>query len=1005
MNRQNYYFGKLVDVNEMDEFQNNIENSINLLKIIIGKGIMKGGDFTINNLSLTIDDTIAFDKDGNNILIDSQILDLSSFVPAQDKIVVSITANFTREYSQSETDDQGNPVFFKEDESSHINFVEGDISANPIPPDILDSQVLIADITLSQGQTVIIQDNISYSRVKKFNAEGKKIIDIFNHLLDNYHKKDETLLKSDNLNDVPNKAIARSNLDVYSRDSIDIIIDDAMSDKLNKSQNLNDLSNKATARTNLDVYSKSEVHSLSSQTDKIITISGTEATKYILLFRRRDNQGGGCIGRFVGNRRLTDTSANATTIIDISVKSDSNTPSIAKGSFIQNQEYISRTKGLVLGLFYVNYDSKEYVALKINDVSESSPIYDGYFGFTGRWYDLEADGLICVNGSVVTEGNAITSEGITHSNSPNKLPQLQLTQSNEYIAVWNSGYQVLQTYDKYGAYVQRPATGSLIFAYNIYLNATNQWVKINENKAASLYVWDYRDDQTISIEEHYIIPSSVTGIISLGYYILGKKENDRVTNYIEQSFNKLLLPQIIPPGGYSKWNKNCLPYDDILANLDLRKPSNFLMTFSGSGSVTNLPYIFNTNRITYAQIGLGALDETATLWIDIGEVVTGVGIVLSWGTSNKAKNVKIEISQNNSDWTEKANLVERNSSNYGYDSWVLTTSSNGASASDQMRYIKITMTNWESITAGNNRLLRVSAYSNTGTGKVFLEQRGGELYGPIDMNGNRITNHPEPINGNDLAIKGYVDTFAGKGRVWEFNIGGETGTFTAPYTGLYELFMIGAGGGGYAGAAADYAAGGRAGGGGGGAGRTIKAIVRLKVGQSYSYTIGLGGLGGVKNTTPASGFNNTPPTAGGYTRFQFYKGDANEYIYANGGGAASNQIGGSVGTLPSERCIIQDLGGDNGSSGGSGTTPYVGGAGGAGGRASIFYKTSPGGNGASTSSDATDGADAFEHGTGGGGGGGGASDGGAPYLIAGDGGDGYDGFLSIKFLGEDCCGN
>ncbi len=62
------------------------------------------------------------------------------------------------------------------------------------------------------------------------------------------------LLKSQNLNDLPNKATSRTNLDVYSKAETDTA--DGL--RMLKSQNLNDVANKATSRTNLDVYSKAE---------------------------------------------------------------------------------------------------------------------------------------------------------------------------------------------------------------------------------------------------------------------------------------------------------------------------------------------------------------------------------------------------------------------------------------------------------------------------------------------------------------------------------------------------------------------------------------------------------------------------------------------------------------------------------------------------------------------------------------------------------------------------
>lgn len=62
----------------------------------------------------------------------------------------------------------------------------------------------------------------------------------------------DALLKSENLADVPNKALARSNLGIATTEFYD-------GRYLIKSQNFADVPNKSTARTNLDIYSRQEV--------------------------------------------------------------------------------------------------------------------------------------------------------------------------------------------------------------------------------------------------------------------------------------------------------------------------------------------------------------------------------------------------------------------------------------------------------------------------------------------------------------------------------------------------------------------------------------------------------------------------------------------------------------------------------------------------------------------------------------------------------------------------
>lgn len=80
-------------------------------------------------------------------------------------------------------------------------------------------------------------------------------IDISNNWVVAFEASGNALLKSQNLADVPDKALARTNLGIATTEFYD-------GRYLLKSGNLSDVPNKATARTNLDLYSKSEVEAL-----------------------------------------------------------------------------------------------------------------------------------------------------------------------------------------------------------------------------------------------------------------------------------------------------------------------------------------------------------------------------------------------------------------------------------------------------------------------------------------------------------------------------------------------------------------------------------------------------------------------------------------------------------------------------------------------------------------------------------------------------------------------
>lgn len=106
-----------------------------------------------------------------------------------------------------------------------------------------------------------------------------------------------------------------------------------------------------------------------------------------------------------------------------------------------------------------------------------------------------------------------------------------------------------------------------------------------------------------------------------------------------------------------------------------------------------------------------------------------------------------------------------------------------------------------------------------------------------------------------------------------------SGSYTAPYTGVYRITLKGGGGGGGGANTAAYF-----GGGGGGEGGTIRFYETLTQGQSYPYVIGAGGAAGTNaGSATAPGGGN-----GGISSF-------NSGYSVNGGGGGGNQNSASIG--------------------------------------------------------------------------------------------------------------
>ena len=272
MDRVNFMFRQILESADMREiFQNNIENAIkNIIVDFLGNGIASGLKVTEDSTpskNVTIKAGVAY-LSGSRMANGADFYyDLNYSIPATEKRITSLCLKPKRvEYDQRQ-DGYGNDVYFRSDESFEIITLDGTVSNSPIPPVLQSDLILIADITLIAGQSQILNSDISFARVKYLNENNKKLIDTFSSMLE----------KSQNLNDLNNKATARTNLDVYNKSEVDTkdtntlnsaksYTDGQTSLKLDKAQNLNDLNNKATARTNLDVYNKSDVDTKDTNT-------------------------------------------------------------------------------------------------------------------------------------------------------------------------------------------------------------------------------------------------------------------------------------------------------------------------------------------------------------------------------------------------------------------------------------------------------------------------------------------------------------------------------------------------------------------------------------------------------------------------------------------------------------------------------------------------------------------------------------------------------------------
>lgn len=170
----------------------------------------------------------------------------------------------------------------------------------------------------------------------------------------------------------------------------------------------------------------------------------------------------------------------------------------------------------------------------------------------------------------------------------------------------------------------------------------------------------------------------------------------------------------------------------------------------------------------------------------------------------------------------------------------------------------------------DNILINGNRLSGT-TGIMELEN--AQLFNDMDANSKKIINLAIPTAGTDAVNKDYADQMTGRLISFQILTSGVGATYNTPINVKY-LTVEAIGGGGGGGGVAAGGAGTVATAGGGGSGGFAKLLLNPAL-PSYTYTVGLGGPGGV------AGANNGTP--GGTTSF-------GATLQATGGGGG---IGGS----------------------------------------------------------------------------------------------------------------
>lgn len=176
--RKDFFFRQKVTEAELDAAFSNAEVADRFLASDLGYvGIAAGlvvSQQIVPNLTVQVGGPgVAYDQTGQRISIPStQNLNCAvdedslttAVVTGGNSRILSIFIEFDRTLSDPRIDGNSNTVYFNRAESFRLNVAAGTEGLVPTAPSLRSDQILIADITLTFGQTAIVNANISTTR-------------------------------------------------------------------------------------------------------------------------------------------------------------------------------------------------------------------------------------------------------------------------------------------------------------------------------------------------------------------------------------------------------------------------------------------------------------------------------------------------------------------------------------------------------------------------------------------------------------------------------------------------------------------------------------------------------------------------------------------------------------------------------------------------------------------------------------------------------------------------
>jgi len=176
--RLNYYYRQKVTEAELDSGFATLEVADRALAVDhalwgVTNGLVVSQHSSPQNLTVDITAGAAYDKIGQrvgvgstqtlNCAVDESAVSTTVASPGNSKIL-SVFAKFTRALTDPRIDGNSITVYFSEAESFQLIVRQGAEAASPSPPALDGTHILLCDITITFGQTQIVNANISTTR-------------------------------------------------------------------------------------------------------------------------------------------------------------------------------------------------------------------------------------------------------------------------------------------------------------------------------------------------------------------------------------------------------------------------------------------------------------------------------------------------------------------------------------------------------------------------------------------------------------------------------------------------------------------------------------------------------------------------------------------------------------------------------------------------------------------------------------------------------------------------